>query len=79
MICTHLRPFALSRSRIRCSSNDASRINIGGGDSIKIPQKRTGMRPRIDLTKHEAVELQLEVKSILKSLSNLVTGTTEEQ
>lgn len=78
MIGTHLRPFGPSLSRIRCSSNDARRINIGGGDSIKIPQKRTGMRPRIDLTKQEALELQLEVKSIVKSLLNLITGIAKE-
>ena len=48
---------------VRCLPGDAGHINIGGGERIRLPKKKTGFRPRVDLTKEQAVELQLEVTS----------------
>ena len=48
---------------VRCLPGDAGHINIGGGESIRLPKKKTGFRPRVDLTKEQAVQLQLEVTS----------------
>lgn len=50
-------------SKMRCAKGDPTggEIPIGGGDSIRIPKKREGIWPSYDLTKEEAVQIQLKV------------------
>eukprot|EP00803_Ostreobium_quekettii_P010452 evm.model.scf_31.3 EVM.evm.TU.scf_31.3 scf_31:46305-51402(-) len=48
------------RCRTACVPGDAEELPIGGGESIRLPKKRTGTWPNIDLTREQAVELQLE-------------------
>lgn len=37
------------------------KINIGGGDSIRLPKKKIGFVPRYELTHTDAVKLQMKV------------------
>lgn len=53
----------------QCCVDGESYLSIGGGDRIKLPRRRTGIHPNVELTRDEAIQVQLEVRNRFATMS----------